>query len=87
MTGMRTVSGPAGQVLIVGAGLGDAGMAAGTPFPAAHTLAQTGPLRPGNLHPRLSNVVFVGSGIQPVGVPMVLISGMLACQRIAAAAG
>jgi len=59
------------------------GMAAGTPFAAAHTLAQTGPFRPGNLHPGLSNVVFVGSGTTPgVGVPMVLISGKLGAQRI-----
>ena len=28
----------------------DAGMAAGTPFAAAHSLFQTGPFRPGNLH-------------------------------------
>jgi phytoene desaturase len=61
----------------------DAGMAAGTPFAAAHTLTQTGPFRPGNLHPGLGNVVFVGSGTQPgVGVPMVLISGKLAAARI-----
>jgi phytoene desaturase len=61
----------------------DAGMAAGTPFAAAHTFGQTGPFRPGNLHPTLSNVVFVGSGTQPgVGVPMVLISGRLAAARI-----
>jgi phytoene desaturase len=60
-----------------------AGMAAGTPFAAAHTFGQTGPFRPGNLHPTLSNVVFVGSGTQPgVGVPMVLISGRLAAGRI-----
>jgi phytoene desaturase len=60
-----------------------AGMAAGTPFAAAHTFSQTGPFRPGNLHPSLSNVVFVGSGTQPgVGVPMVLISGKLAAARI-----
>lgn len=60
-----------------------AGMAAGTPFAAAHTLRQTGPFRPANLHPTLPNVVFVGSGTQPgVGVPMVLISGKLAAQRI-----
>jgi phytoene desaturase len=59
------------------------GMAAGTPFAAAHTLFQTGPFRPGNLHPGLENVVFVGSGTQPgVGVPMVLISGRLAAERI-----
>jgi phytoene desaturase len=63
-----------------------AGMAAGTPFGAAHTLLQTGPFRPGNLHRTLSNVVFVGSSTQPgVGVPMVLISGKLAAQRITAA--
>ncbi|TCB91309.1 phytoene desaturase [Micromonospora zingiberis] len=59
------------------------GMAAGTPFAAAHTLFQTGPFRPANLHRALSNVVFVGSGTQPgVGVPMVLISGKLAASRI-----
>ncbi|MEV4765106.1 phytoene desaturase family protein [Micromonospora chokoriensis] len=59
------------------------GMAAGTPFAAAHTLFQTGPFRPSNLHRELSNVVFVGSGTQPgVGVPMVLISGKLAAGRI-----
>jgi phytoene desaturase len=61
----------------------DAGMAAGTPFAAAHNFVQTGPFRPGNLHRTLSNVVFVGSGTQPgVGVPMVLISGKLAAARV-----
>lgn len=60
-----------------------AGMAAGTPFAAAHSFFQTGPFRPGNLHRTLSNVVFVGSGTQPgVGVPMVLISGKLAAARV-----
>jgi phytoene desaturase len=60
------------------------GLADGTPFASAHTLRQTGPFRPGNLHPGLENVVFVGSGTQPgVGVPMVLISGKLAAARIA----
>jgi len=59
------------------------GAAAGTPFALAHTLRQTGPLRPTNLHPGLENVVFVGAGTQPgVGVPMVLISGRLAAQRV-----
>jgi phytoene desaturase len=61
----------------------DQGMAAGTPFAAAHTFRQTGPFRPANLHPTLPNVVFVGSGTQPgVGVPMVLISGKLAASRV-----
>ncbi|SIQ62635.1 phytoene desaturase family protein [Micromonospora avicenniae] len=61
----------------------DQGMAAGTPFAAAHSFLQTGPFRPGNLHRTLPNVVFVGSGTQPgVGVPMVLISGKLAAGRV-----
>jgi phytoene desaturase len=61
----------------------DAGMAAGTPFAAAHTFAQTGPFRSPNRHPALANVVFAGSGTVPgVGVPMVLISGKLAAARV-----
>jgi phytoene desaturase len=59
------------------------GLAAGTPFAPAHLARQTGPFRPGNLHPGLDNVVFVGAGTRPgVGVPMVLISGKLAAQRV-----
>jgi phytoene desaturase len=61
----------------------DQGMAAGTPFAAAHSFTQTGPFRPSNMHPGLPNVVFTGSGTQPgVGVPMVLISGKLAATRV-----
>ncbi|HEX6967906.1 MAG TPA: phytoene desaturase family protein [Micromonosporaceae bacterium] len=64
----------------------DAGLPAGTPFSAAHSFRQTGPFRPPNLHPALANVVFVGAGTQPgVGVPMVLISGKLAADRITGA--
>lgn len=60
------------------------GMERGTPFAAAHSFLQTGPFRPGNL--AFDNVVFVGSGTQPgVGVPMVLISGRLAAERIVGA--
>jgi phytoene desaturase len=63
-----------------------AGHAAGTPFGPAHTFGQTGPFRPTNLHRGLSNVVFVGSGTQPgLGVPMVLLSGKLAAQRVTGA--
>lgn len=59
------------------------GHIAGSPFSVAHTFRQTGPFRPANTHPSLSNVVFVGSGTQPgVGVPMVLISGKLAAARV-----
>jgi phytoene desaturase len=57
------------------------GMERGAPFAAAHTLRQTGPFRPGNIWGE--NVVFTGSGTVPgVGVPMVLISGRLAAERI-----
>ena len=57
------------------------GMAQGTPFAAAHTLDQTGPFRPGNLWGE--NVVLTGSGTRPgVGVPMVLVSGRLAAERV-----
>lgn len=59
------------------------GMAAGTPFAAAHTFGQTGPFRPSNMVRGLANVVFAGSGTRPgVGVPMVLVSGRLAAERI-----
>ena len=59
------------------------GLAAGTPFSAAHTFAQTGPFRPANLVRGWSNVVLAGCGTTPgVGVPPVLISGRLAARRI-----
>jgi len=60
------------------------GMAAGTPFALAHTFGQTGPFRPSTLPRRgPENVVLAGSSVQPgVGVPMVLISGRLAVERI-----
>jgi phytoene desaturase len=64
------------------------GMAAGTPFSLAHTFGQTGPFRPSTLPSRRrggppENVVLAGSSVQPgVGVPMVLISGRLAAERI-----
>lgn len=63
-----------------------AGHAAGTPFSAAHTLAQTGPFRPRNLVRGLENAVLAGCGTTPgVGIPPVLISGRLAAQRITGA--
>ena len=60
------------------------GMAAGTPFALAHTFGQTGPFRPATLPRRgPENVVLAGSSVQPgVGVPMVVISGRLAAERI-----
>ncbi len=62
------------------------GMERGAPFASAHTFFQTGPFRPSNLARGFENVVFTGSGTQPgVGVPMVLISGRLAAERIVGA--
>jgi len=60
---------------------GNRGMERGAPFASAHSFLQTGPFRPRNIWGQ--NVVFTGSGTQPgVGVPMVLISGRLAAERI-----
>ncbi|HUV47393.1 MAG TPA: phytoene desaturase family protein [Actinomycetes bacterium] len=57
------------------------GMADGSPFASAHSFLQTGPFRPKNIWG--DNIVFAGSGTTPgVGVPMVLISGRLAAERI-----
>jgi phytoene desaturase len=57
------------------------GMERGAPFASAHSFSQTGPFRPGNRWGE--NVVFTGSGTQPgVGVPMVLVSGRIAAERI-----
>ena len=64
------------------AGLGRrAGWSAARRSPPRTRSRQTGPFRPRNLWGE--NVVFAGSGTQPgVGVPMVLISGRLAAERI-----
>lgn len=59
------------------------GLAQGAPFAAAHTFTQTGPFRAPTLDRRIDNLVFCGSNTQPgVGVPMVLVSGRLAAERI-----
>jgi len=59
------------------------GMARGTPFALAHTFRQTGPFRPRNVERRVPGLVFAGSSTVPgVGVPMVLVSGKLAAQRV-----
>ncbi|WP_040158546.1 phytoene desaturase family protein [Nigerium massiliense] len=62
----------------------DLGMGGGTPFGLAHLFRQTGPFRPANQEPRVPGLFFAGSSTVPgVGVPMVLISGKLAAQRVA----
>jgi phytoene desaturase len=59
------------------------GLERGTPFALAHRFFQSGPFRPGNAHPGAPGLVFVGSGTVPgVGVPMVLLSGRLAAERV-----
>ncbi|BDH55433.1 phytoene desaturase family protein [Tsukamurella sp. PLM1] len=60
------------------------GMSAGTPFAAAHTLSQTGPLRRPQRVPGIANAVLAGSMTHPgVGVPPALISGKLAAEALA----
>lgn len=59
------------------------GLAAGAPFAASHRFLQTGPFRSPTLDRRVENLVYAGSNTQPgVGVPMVLVSGRLAAERI-----
>ncbi len=69
------------EVLITPQDWADRGLGAGTPFAAAHTFAQTGPFRSRNTLGE--NVAFAGASTTPgVGVPMVLISGRLAAERL-----
>jgi phytoene desaturase len=59
------------------------GMTRGTPFALSHRFFQTGPFRPANHERAVPGLVFVGSGTVPgVGVPMVLLSGRLAADRV-----
>ncbi|MGW1727994.1 phytoene desaturase [Streptomyces sp. NPDC002306] len=71
------------QCLVTPADWQAQGHAAGTPFSAAHTFAQTGPFRPRNLIRGTENAVLAGCGTTPgVGVPTVVLSGKLAAARI-----
>lgn len=71
------------QCLVTPADWRARGHAAGTPFSAAHTFAQTGPFRPRNLVRGTENAVLAGCGTTPgVGVPTVLLSGKLAAARV-----
>ncbi|MBR7743993.1 phytoene desaturase [Phycicoccus sp. BSK3Z-2] len=66
----------------------DQGLHLGTPFALAHTFGQSGPFRPSNVDRRVPGLVFAGSGTTPgVGVPMVLVSGRLAAERVQDYAG
>jgi phytoene desaturase len=69
------------EVLITPADWAARGLGGGTPFAAAHVFSQTGPFRSANTFG--DNVAFAGSSTTPgVGVPMVLISGRLAAERL-----
>jgi phytoene desaturase len=58
-------------------------MERGTPFALSHRFFQTGPFRPPNRDRRVPGLVLVGSGTVPgVSVPMVLVSGRLAADRV-----
>lgn len=59
------------------------GLERGAPFALSHKFFQTGPFRPDNIDRQAPGLVFVGSGTRPgVGVPMVLVSGRLAAERV-----
>lgn len=59
------------------------GMERGTPFALSHRFLQSGPWRPANRDRRVPGLVLVGSGTVPgVSVPMVLVSGRLAADRV-----
>lgn len=59
------------------------GLERGTPFALAHRFFQSGPFRPNNVDRRIPGLVFTGMGTVPgVGIPMVLISGRLAADRV-----
>lgn len=87
----RGYSGIAGmEVLRVDdpAGWAAAGHGAGTPFSAAHTVAQTGPFRTPNRWPGVPNLVVAGAATTPgVGIPPVVVSGRLAADRITSTRG
>jgi phytoene desaturase len=60
------------------------GLSQGTPFAMSHRFRQSGPFRVANQDERAPGLFFVGAGTVPgVGVPMVLISGRLAAERVA----
>lgn len=79
-------SGPAGvevEAFTDPLGWESQGLERGTPFALSHRFFQTGPFRPDNVDARVPGLVLVGSGTRPgVGVPMVLISGRLAAERV-----
>lgn len=77
------VRGIEAQQLVTPADWAAQGLAAGSPFSAAHTFSRTGPFRLSTRPTRSPNLLFCGAQVQPgVGVPMVLLSGRLAALRL-----
>ena len=61
------------------------GLSAGTPFSLDHRFSQTAWFRPANASATVPGLYFAGMGTVPgVGVPMVLVSGRLAAERVLA---
>jgi phytoene desaturase len=59
------------------------GLTAGTPFSLDHRFSQTAWLRPRNVSAAVPGLSFAGMGTTPgAGVPMVLVSGRLAAERV-----
>ncbi|MDA8197218.1 MAG: phytoene desaturase family protein [Actinomycetota bacterium] len=59
------------------------GMEMGTPFSISHRFFQSGPFRPANNDKRVPGLFFASASTTPgVGVPMVLVSGRLAAERV-----
>jgi phytoene desaturase len=59
------------------------GLERGTPWSLSHTVLQSGPFRPSNVDRRVPGLIFAGASTVPgSGVPLVLISGRLAAQRV-----
>ena len=79
----RLPGGPVEESLVDPVDWARQGLAAGTPFSLSHRFLQSGPFRPSNVDDRAPGLVFVGTGTVPgVGVPMVLLSGRLAAERL-----
>jgi phytoene desaturase len=61
------------------------GLERGTPWSLSQTVLQSGPFRPSNVDARVPGLMFAGASTVPgSGVPLVLISGRLAAQRVEA---
>lgn len=55
----------------------------GSAFGLSHNFMQVGPLRPSNVDANIPNLFFVGASTQPgTGLPMVMLSAKLTCERI-----